>query len=116
VHGHTHRHSTHKGAGQPALLIVLIGMNLPLDLDWARSNVHILFDWMKCYPNLGEVRICSIVRSFQGQRGLARTQMKNTELQTMQYVYGDINFDTKDCFPTIPPFLIYILFFKLIYH
>jgi hypothetical protein len=49
-----HGHSTHKGADSLSLLIFLTQLALPLDLDWARSKVHNLLDWLKCYANLGE--------------------------------------------------------------
>jgi hypothetical protein len=49
-----HGHSTHKGAGSLSVLIFLIRLTLPLDLDWARSKVHNLLDWLKFYTNLGE--------------------------------------------------------------
>jgi hypothetical protein len=49
-----HVHSTHKGAGSLSLLIFLTRLTLPLDLDWSRSKVHSLLDWLKFYTNLGE--------------------------------------------------------------
>jgi hypothetical protein len=43
-----------KGQGNLSLLMFLVQLTLPLDLDWARSKVHNLLDWLKFYTNLGE--------------------------------------------------------------
>jgi hypothetical protein len=37
-----------------SLLIFLIQLTLPLNLDWARLKVHSLLDWLKFYTNFGE--------------------------------------------------------------
>jgi hypothetical protein len=51
---------------------------------------------------------------FFGQRGLARIQKKNLELQTMQVIkMATHTLIEKTAFSQLPP-LIYILFFKLI--
>jgi hypothetical protein len=43
-----------KRQGNLSLLIFLICLTLLLDLDWARSKVHSLLDWLKFCTNLEE--------------------------------------------------------------
>jgi hypothetical protein len=65
AHGHT------KGQDSLSLLIFLIGLALPLDLDWSRSKHHNLLHWLKCYTNMGEGLRCTAWRAiFKGKRGL----------------------------------------------
>jgi hypothetical protein len=65
----------------------LTRLTLTLDLDWSRSEVHSLPDWLKFYTNSGAgVKIHSMAGNFCGQRGVARIRKKNPELQTMQVV------------------------------
>jgi hypothetical protein len=47
-------HSMRKGAGSLSLLMFLTQLTLPLDLDWSRSKVHNLPNWLKFYINLGK--------------------------------------------------------------
>jgi hypothetical protein len=44
-----------KGCGQSVLPYIPDTNNLPLDLDWSRSKVHNLLDYLKFYTYLGEV-------------------------------------------------------------
>jgi hypothetical protein len=50
----THGTACTKGQGSLLPLVFLTQLPLPLDLDWSRSKVPNLLDWLKFYTNLGE--------------------------------------------------------------